>query len=100
MQAVKLLVFTAVYLCMSYGVQAQSLPEGEGKQIVANICNQCHELRFVTDTRRTREQWQYIVTMMISLGAPVPEDKVETVMNYLSKNFGRTGAPNQPGAGE
>jgi len=86
--------------CMSTAVQAQSLPEGEGKQVVADTCGQCHELRFVTDTRRTHGQWQYIVSMMIEMGAPVPEDQVEVVVDYLARNFGQVSekpaAPSEP----
>lgn len=74
---------------MGTSVQGQSLPEGEGRQVVADTCSQCHELSFVTDTRRTQGQWQYIVSMMIDMGAPLAEDQVEVVVDYLAKNFGR-----------
>ncbi len=89
MQASKLLLITGAWVCIMFAAQAQSLPEGEGKQIVADTCGQCHQLRFVTDARHTREQWVYIVSMMITMGAPVPGDKIMTVVDYLSRNFGR-----------
>lgn len=76
-------------LCLVTGVQSQSLPEGEGRQIVADTCGQCHELGIVTATRRTRGQWQYVVSNMVSMGAPLAEDQVDTVVTYLAKNFGR-----------
>jgi hypothetical protein len=79
----------ATALFISANASAQSLPEGEGKEIVANTCNQCHELAIVTATPRTAAQWQYVVTMMLSLGAPLEEDQVETVVGYLSKNYGK-----------
>lgn len=101
MQAAKLLLITVVYVCTASAMQAQSLPEGEGKQIVANTCVQCHEIRFVTDARHTREQWVYIVSMMITMGAPVPGDKIITVVDYLSKNFGRAeGTSAEPPTGQ
>lgn len=89
MHAAKLLLSTIIYVCTASTLQAQSLPEGEGKQIVADICGQCHQLRFVTDARHTREQWVYIVSMMMTMGASVPGDKLVTVVDYLAKNFGR-----------
>ena len=77
-------------LCLATGAQSQSLPEGEGRQIVAETCGQCHELGIVTGTRRTHDQWQYVVSTMISMGAPLPEDQVDTVVTYLAKNFGQS----------
>jgi len=79
----------AITLLCGGAASAQSLPEGEGRDIVAETCNQCHELNIVTGTRRTEAQWQYTVTMMLSLGAPLPEDQVGTVVSYLAKNFGK-----------
>jgi hypothetical protein len=79
----------AIAMFVSINASAQSLPEGEGKDIVENTCNQCHELGIVTATPRTAAQWQYVVTMMLSLGAPLEEGQVETVVGYLSKNFGK-----------
>ncbi len=88
------LYLLAVSILSGSIARAQSLPEGEGREIVAETCNQCHELNIVTGSQRTEAQWQYTVTMMLSLGAPLPEDQVGTVVSYLAKNFGK------PAAGE
>ena len=83
------LYLLAVTLLSGSAASAQSLPEGEGSEIVAETCNLCHELNIVTDSQRTEAQWQYTVTMMLSLGAPLPEEDVGTVVSYLAKNFGK-----------
>ena len=61
------------------------LPEGNGKRVVEAVCAACHTLRNVTDSRRTAKQWEGIVDSMISFGAPLQEDEIETVVQYLAK---------------
>jgi len=39
------------------------------------------------------EEWKTAVAMMLNVGANVPEDKVDTVLNYLVKNFPEKPAP-------
>jgi competence protein ComEA len=81
-------------------VFAQSqLPEGEGRQIVAKTCRLCHDISHVTASRRTAAQWEYVVSMMISLGAPLPEDKKGVVVDYLTKNFGVDSGQSESAAG-
>jgi hypothetical protein len=67
----------------------ESLPQGEGKDIVEYVCTQCHELAYITDSRKTPEQWQFVILMMIDQGAPLEEYEVETVIQYLAENFGQ-----------
>lgn len=69
--------------------QAQGLPEGAGKETVAGICSQCHSLSFVTDSRLAKADWEYIVTDMIGRGAPLMEDEIQPVIDYLAANFGK-----------
>jgi hypothetical protein len=71
-------------------VNSQSeLPEGEGRLIVEDVCTRCHDLVNITDSRRSKEQWQHIVSQMIMQGSPLEEYEVDTVVEYLSKNFGK-----------
>ena len=70
-----------------------TLPEGEGRDIVEDVCTECHSLMNITYSKRTPEQWQYVVSEMITQGAPLEEYEIETVVNYLSKNFGKDSIP-------
>ena len=65
-----------------------ALPDGDGKELVETVCTQCHGLDSVTGYRRSTEEWKSVVNDMVSRGAPLFEDEVEAVAQYLGKNFG------------
>ena len=77
-----------VTLCAGISVYAQStLPDGEGRDIVEDVCNSCHGLNNITDSGRSKAQWQRVVSQMLILGAPLAEYEVDIVVDYLAKNF-------------
>jgi len=67
------------------------LPEGKGRDLVATVCGQCHGLDATTDSRHTLDEWRNVVNDMVSTGAALDEEEVETVSQYLAKNFGPEG---------
>ncbi len=69
------------------------LPDGDGKQIVQSACAACHSLSNITTSGHSPEDWKTTVAMMLNVGANVPPDKVDTVLNYLIKNFPEKPAP-------
>jgi len=75
------------------GPGRHQLPEGEGKEIVQTACAACHSLGNVTNSGHSVEEWKTTVAMMLNVGATVPPDKVDTVLNYLVKNFPEKPAP-------
>lgn len=89
----------AKYMAKSYGpgvpfpgqqpVQV-TLADGAGKPLVEGGCALCHGLDRVTDTKRTKEQWQLIVNRMMFFGAPITQDQEATVVDYLATNYGAT----------
>jgi competence protein ComEA len=87
------MVLTAiVYVALATNVS--SLPPGKGKAIVQRDCAGCHVLKVVTSKRASKEQWSVLVDQMVSRGADVPDEEIETVVEYLAKNFGAAkGAP-------
>ncbi len=80
-----------------------SMPEGEGKQLVANICAGCHALETTLTQRRNREDWNSTVANMISRGAQIFTDESATIVNYLAEHYGAQAASasssDSPGAG-
>jgi len=70
-------------------VRQQELPEGEGKELFARKCSQCHSLEDATSDRRTRGQWDGIIQEMTELGAQFTDEEKATLLGYLSKNFGK-----------
>jgi cytochrome c5 len=70
------------------------LPDGEGKAIATEFCQDCHKLSNLTASRKTPDDWHDTVQTMMDRGARIPQDKVDTLVAYLAKNFGpKTGAP-------
>jgi len=65
-----------------------TLPAGKGKDIVQEHCVGCHELKVVTSKRATKQQWSSLVDQMVSRGAEVDDDDIESVVEYLATNFG------------
>ena len=63
------------------------LPDGPGKEVVLNICTQCHDLRRVRRERLSAEGWAEILQTMLNEGAPLTDKDFETVLRYLARNF-------------
>ena len=54
--------------------QGQQLPEGEGKQLVQNLCTSCHESNLITrSSGYSREDWQELIQSMVNLSGNAAE---------------------------
>ena len=69
-------------------LQAQDLPEGKGKDKVQEICMGCHGLEVITGQRASKTGWASIVDYMVSRGAGGTPEELQTIIEYLAKNFG------------
>jgi hypothetical protein len=77
------------FLCCGQLSFAQDrLPPGEGRDIVAVACTQCHGLAVVKSIRQVENAWRGQVYDMILRGAQIHPDDVPVVIDYLGKNFG------------
>jgi competence protein ComEA len=74
-------------LVMAFRASAQSLPEGEGKDLVAVICSSCHSTERIVAKRMTRAQWQDKVLEMLQEETDVTQAERDRIVNYLSKSF-------------
>jgi len=63
------------------------MPDGAGKELVLNICTQCHDLDRVRRTGRTAEGWLEILENMLNEGAPLSDKDFPDVLRYLARNF-------------
>src|SRR4051812_20234030 len=78
----------AALLSITLPALAQNeLPEGNGKDVVAAQCTQCHQLNRVTRAGYTREEWQRTLTSMVAYGAKLTPDQIAVMTDYLAKNF-------------
>jgi cytochrome c5 len=64
------------------------LPDGPGKEVVLNICTQCHDLQRVRRQRTNAEGWAETLDAMLNEGAPLSERDLPVVLRYLARNFG------------
>ena len=63
------------------------LPDGPGKEVILNICTQCHDLQRVRRTRLDAEGWAEILDTMLNEGAPLTEKDFAAALRYLARNF-------------
>ena len=91
--------FAALLLvpCLA-GLVAQEAPNAEprpaedikAEETFTRNCVKCHTGDRVTGSRRTRSQWEEVMTtMQTARGAVIPDDDWDVVLTYLVKYHGR-----------
>jgi cytochrome c5 len=99
----QLLVLVAVSASVIPALHAQAqsganaLPAGEGRDLVAVACTQCHGLKLITSLRDGPVGWKHFVDDMILRGAQLNPQEADTAAQYLAKNFGPGTSPMQSG---
>lgn len=68
--------------------QNNPLPPGEGRDLVAVACSQCHYLGTIAKIRDGAAGWRMYVSNMVLRGAQLTPAEVDKVVNYLSTNLG------------
>jgi virginiamycin B lyase len=67
---------------------AQTLPNGNGKDVVEKICAGCHDLDPITESQGgTRDDWDMVVRSMIDMGADIKPEQAALITTYLAQNF-------------
>jgi mono/diheme cytochrome c family protein len=70
-----------------------ALPQGEGRDIVAVACTQCHALTPILTGREGPAGWTRHVHNMVLRGAQLTPSEADIVIRYLAANFGPGNAP-------
>ncbi len=85
-----ILLAVAVLVVFSLGpVQAEDpLPKGEGRNLVSQKCQKCHDLDRIQKMRGSREQWSEILDEMTNNGLVLNDKDTEAVLNYLETHLG------------
>jgi competence protein ComEA len=66
-----------------------ALPDGPGKQVLKKSCSQCHNASVITTKPgHTDDDWTDILNKMIGRGAVLSDEDGDTLLDYLSTNFG------------
>lgn len=63
------------------------VPDGPGKEILLNICTQCHDLTRVREQGATAKEWQETLLAMINEGASLTDEDFVVILRYLARNF-------------
>lgn len=63
------------------------MPEGEGKDVTAQLCGTCHNLQKVVVSRKNPQEWERSVYDMVARGAQIFPDEAEQIIKYLAKSF-------------
>ena len=76
------------------------LAEGEGRTHVQALCSMCHSLDYIVINSpfQDRTAWENTVTKMVNvMGAPLTDEDVAVIVNYLAAHYGATSVPvNEP----
>jgi competence protein ComEA len=70
------------------------LPEGDGKDLVQKVCASCHSVGLITTHHQGRNEWTTTVQRMAEHGASATDEQFNTIVNYLTNNFGPDLKPN------
>jgi hypothetical protein len=81
------MLLTVVALTAAAAVEARS--KDRGRDLVENVCTYCHNLDRLRGKELSREDWRGLTKGMISEGAPVTDDELSTILDYLAKTYGR-----------
>lgn len=64
------------------------LPQGPGKDILENTCEECHGPERIVEKAWAKEKWRATVKDMVERGAVLKPDEIDTLVDYLSTYFG------------
>jgi cytochrome c5 len=63
--------------------------EDHGQKLVENVCTYCHNLDRLRGQELSREEWRGLIKGMLSEGAPVTDEELSAILDYLVKHHGR-----------
>jgi hypothetical protein len=66
-----------------------ALPEGPDRDLVAKVCQACHDLQMVFDAAGiSRDEWDMSLDEMIASGMSISEDDRAKILAYLATYLG------------
>ena len=70
-------------------MEPQKVAEDPDTGLFMRLCNDCHDSKQIVSQRRTRADWEAVITKMIEKGLDAPGKDLETVFAFLNRNYGR-----------
>lgn len=65
------------------------LPTGAGKAELVSDCTSCHGIDVMITQKRTKAEWDDIMTRMVGYGATSDAAKQKVITDYLRNHFGK-----------
>jgi competence protein ComEA len=79
---------SVVILLLGSAAANADLPPGPGRDELMKVCGNCHSAEQAASLRQSRTGWEETVSKMINMGAQGTDDEYESLIQYLTKNFG------------
>ena len=79
----------AALLCAPAWAQEDALISGPGSTLTENKCKPCHELQHITRARLSPGEWADNLRNMKERGAPLTEEDMRVILEYLSTYYNR-----------
>ena len=93
--AIVLLLFCAPRF-RAQSIPSPDLPAGLMKKEATTACAECHDTRIIVQQRLSKAIWTKEVDKMIKWGATVEPKDRDSLIDYLSDNFGVEKPPYSP----
>jgi mono/diheme cytochrome c family protein len=86
-----LLRAAALTAALAFASAAENAPSAKdrGRELVEDVCTYCHNLDRLRGKELSREEWRGLTKGMISEGAPVTDEELAMILDYLAKNYGK-----------
>jgi hypothetical protein len=62
--------------------------EDRARELVQDVCTSCHDLARVKAQALSKEEWAGLIKGMLSEGAPVSDEEMDLIVNYLAQHYG------------
>jgi mono/diheme cytochrome c family protein len=69
-------------------VPAQAQDAAASKALFEKVCSACHGLDIITGLTHAKPEWKAIVDTMVGYGAAGSDDELNTIVTYLTTNYG------------
>jgi competence protein ComEA len=89
----RLCVSCSLAIFLFAGSASAALPDGPGKDVTVKVCGHCHSPEKATSLHQSSEAWENTVSKMANMGAQATDEEFNTIVAYLSKNFGPEAPP-------
>src|SRR5947209_2582163 len=81
----KLGIWVLFAVCAVAGAQETN----KSKEVFEKVCGSCHRPDRALATRRSKEQWQEMIDLMIAKGLKASDEELAVTTAYLAAQYGR-----------